>query len=131
GGVDGVLVTGADDLRALLDGVLLDVAPVHLRPGANFTRAAALLDAVWEQAGVPAASRLGGLGADPLGHLAATGRLPQGLDAALAELGELAARTARDLPGVRSVSVDVTPYVEAGAGEAQELASMLAAGAAA
>lgn len=130
GGVDGVLVTGADDLRALLDGVLLDVAPVHLRPGANFTRAAALLDAVWEQAGVPAASRLGGLGADPLGHLAATGRLPQGLDAALAELGELAARTARDLPGVRSVSVDVTPYVEAGAGEAQELASMLVTGAA-
>lgn len=130
GGVDGILVTSADDLAAVLDGVLFDVAPVHLRPGADFARAAQLLAEVWQRAGVDATQVSGGLGADPIGTLAATGELPQGLEAALVELGALAETTSRDHPGVRAVLVDTTPYVEAGAGEVQELAAMLATGAA-
>lgn len=129
-GQDGVLVTSTDDLATVLEGVLLDVAPVHLQPGAQFGRAADLLLGVIARADVEAAQVAGGLGADPLGHLAATGRLPQGLDGALAELGALAARVQRDHPELRAVRVDTTPYVEAGASETQELAAMLATGAA-
>jgi methylmalonyl-CoA mutase len=129
-GVDGVLITSTDDLATVLDGVLLDVAPVHLEPGAQFGRAADLLLGVIGRSDVDAGQVAGGLGADPIGHLAAAGRLPQGLDGALAELGALAARVQRDHPLLRTVRVDTTPYVEAGASETQELAAMLATGAA-
>jgi methylmalonyl-CoA mutase len=129
-GVDGVLIASTDDLAAVLDGVYLDLAPVHLRAGSQFSRAADLMVAVWQRRGVDAAQALGSLGADPIGSLAESGRLPQGIDAALAELGSLAARIARSHPQVRSVSVDTTPYVEAGATETEELALMLSTGAA-
>lgn len=130
GGVDGVMAPTTDDLARVLEGVLFDVAGVHLRPGADFTRASMMLTEVWNRAGVDPAAVVGGFGADPIGELAATGWLPQGIGAALIEVGELAAGTARRFPGVRAVSVDATPYVEAGAGETQELAAMLATGAA-
>ena len=128
--VDGVLITSTDDLATVLDGVLLDVAPVHLEPGAQFSRAAELLLAVWDRRGVEPGQVAGGIGADPLGVLAATGRLPQGADGALAGMGALASRLAGSHPGVRTVRVDTTAYVEAGASETQELAVMLATGAA-
>lgn len=128
-GVDGVLVTSTDDLAAVLDGVLLDLAPVHLQAGSRFSRAADLLIAVWERSGVDPASALGGIGADPIGELAATGRLSQGIDSALAEVGSLAGRLVKSHPQVRAVTVDTTPYVESGATETEELALMLSTGA--
>jgi methylmalonyl-CoA mutase len=130
GGVHGVLVRSTDDLARTLEGVLFDVAGVHLHPGADFSRAALLMTEVWKRSGVPADQLRGGLGADPIGVLAASGELPQGIDAALAELGALAAGMASQRPGVRAVRVDATPYLDAGAGEAQELAAMLSTGAA-
>lgn len=129
-GVDGVLATSTDDLATVLDGVYLDLAPVHLEPGAQFSRAAELLLSVWERQGIAPAVAIGGLGADPIGLLAATGSVPQGIDGALAEVGALAARVARSHPQVRAVRVDTAPYVDAGASETQELAAMLATGAA-
>src|SRR5690606_19867956 len=119
-----------DDLGRVLEGVLHDVAEVHLEPGADFTRAADLLVEVWERFGADPVTVGGGIGADPLGTLASECRLPQGLPEALAELGALAARLAGSHPNVRTVRVDTTPYAEAGAGETQELAAMLATGAA-
>ncbi len=127
---DGVLVTSTDDLAAVLDGVFLELAPVHLDPGSQFTRAADLMIAVWDRRGLDARSVEGGLGADPIGFLAATGRLPQGLDAALDELAALTDRVATSHPLVRPIRVDTGAYVEAGASETQELAAMLATGAA-
>lgn len=129
-GVDGVLVWSAGDLATVLDGVLLDLAPIHLEPGARFVAAAQLLATVIKERGVPTDQVRGGLGADPLGHLASTGRLPQGLEQALADLGVLATSTAQSHPGLRTVRVDTTPYADAGASEVQELAAMLATGAA-
>ena len=129
-GADCVVVTSSEDLATAFDGVMLDLAPVHLEPGGQFTRAADLFVAVLERAGVAPDAAAGGIGADPLGVLAATGRLSQGLDAALAELGALAARLSDSHPGLRTVRVDTSPYVEAGASEVQELATMLATGAA-
>ena len=129
GGVDGVMITSTGDLDAVLEGVFLDLAPVHLQAGSRFARAADLLLAVWERNGIDPSAALGGIGADPIGELAAVGRLPQGMDSALAELGSLAARLAKTYPGVTAVSVDTTPYVEAGATETQELALMLSTGA--
>jgi len=129
-GSDGVLITSVDDLAAVLDGVLLDLAPVHLRPGGEYVRAGELLMALWERQQVEPGAIRGGIGADPIGTLATTGRLAQGIDVALGELGELAVRVGERHPLVRTLSVDTTPYVESGASEVQELAVMLSTGAA-
>lgn len=120
----------ADDLSRALQGVHLDLAPVILRPGADPTSAADAMEVLWAGRGVGADAAVGGFGADPLAHLAAHGGA--GLDPArlLAELGALAARTAERLPRVRAVTVSTIPAAEAGASEAQELAVMLATGAA-
>lgn len=130
GGVDGVLIAATDDLATVVVGVFLDLAPVYLQAGSQFTRAADLLIAVWDRNNIDPAAASGGIGADPIGELATSGRLPQGIDAALAELGSLAARLTKTYPNVSAVAVDTTPYVEAGASETQELAAMLCTGAA-
>jgi methylmalonyl-CoA mutase len=106
------------------------VAPVHRPAGSACVRGADLLLAVLERRGVDPATVRAGIGADPFGTLAATGRLPQGLDAACAEVAALVDRLAVSHPQVRVVAVDTTPYVEAGADEVQELAILLATGAA-
>ena len=129
GAVDGVAVHSLDALDRLLAEVHLDLAPVSLVPGAAFERAADWLAQLWARRGVGGAEVSGGLGADPLGTLAAEGVLPQGLDGALAALGSLAHDTARATPAVRAASIDLGAYVEAGATEVQQLALMAATGA--
>lgn len=124
----GVPVASTDDLDAALAGVMLDLAPVHLRPGEDFVAMAAHLGELWERRGVAAADARGGMGADPIGTLAATGTLTAGVDAALREMGELAARTASTHPGVRSISVDSSVFADAGADEVTELALVLSTG---
>ena len=115
----------ADALRATLHGVLLDVAGVVLRPGPAFLEPAQWLMQLWLDGGVSDVDALGGFGADPLAALAVDGVLPQGADRALADLAGLASMCASRFPGVRAVTVDVTPYAEAGASGAQVLAAML------
>lgn len=121
---------GVTDLAAVLDGVLLDLAPVVLRPGFDATAAADALIALWEERGVDPNAAVGGFGADPLAALAAKGGAGREPSELLAQLGALAARTAGRFPKVRAVTVSTLPAVEAGASEAQELAVMLATGAA-
>lgn len=125
--VDGVVVGGAGDFAVLLDGVYLDLVSVVLDAGTWFAEAAELMIERWNAAGVAPDERRGNLGADPIGALAAIGRLPGGVEGALAATGELSART-QAWPHVRAVHVDTAPYVDAGASEGEELAAMLATG---
>lgn len=127
-GRSGVTVYSLADLDRLLTGVHLDMAPIALRAGAAALPAAALLAALWAKQGVGPSDVTGAFNADPLGTLAATGRLPLSVDAALAQLADLAAHTAAELPGVTAVGVDTEPYYSAGASESQDLACALATG---
>ena len=127
GAVDGVVIGGIDDVATLLDGVYLDLVSVVLEAGPHFAAAADLLIEIWDRNGVSVDERRGNLGADPLGALAAGGRLPGGLAPTLSDAAELAVSTAA-WPHVQAIHVDTAPYVDAGASEAEELAIMLAAG---
>lgn len=119
-GDDGVNVRDAADLRRVLDEVLLDLAPIALEPGASFAAAgAALLDLLAEVDDPATAS----LGADPIGALAEGGTLPQGIDAALADLADLARRAADG--GHRAVAVGTHAVHGAGATEELDLAVAL------
>ncbi|RKN37085.1 methylmalonyl-CoA mutase subunit beta [Streptomyces hoynatensis] len=114
-------------LGTALDGVLLDLAPVVLDPGASFESAARELLRLAEERGVPAAAVRGNLGADPLGLLARTGEDAE-LTPRLWAAAGLAARCHRDHPALRALVVDALPYHSAGGSTAQELGCALATG---
>ncbi len=119
-----------EDLGERLDGVLLDLAPVVLRPGWDWTSAAGALERLWAERGVEPDTALGGFGADPFASLAALGQGPRPVGEALTEAATLAERTARTFPQVRALTVSSLPAVEAGAAEVLELAVVLSTGAA-
>ncbi|MFC4585820.1 methylmalonyl-CoA mutase subunit beta [Sphaerisporangium corydalis] len=118
-----VLGDGALDPAALpgtLEGVYLDLAPVVLDAGAGTAEAAeAFLRLLGERGVVPAG---GNLGADPIGLRARTG-----VHVPLTGAVELA-RRAREIPPLRAITVDATPYHDAGGSDAEELGCSLATG---
>ena len=112
------------DLEGALDGVQLDLAPVVLDAGAGTgPAAAAFLELAGRRGVLPAAGS--NLGADPIGLQARRG---PGADADLRTATGLAVRVCGSLPGVRAVTVDATPYHDAGGSDADELAASLATG---
>jgi len=133
-GATGVLLTinaASDDVvaavRAALDGVLLDLAPVSLSVDGidgQFAAASALLGA-WDD--VPADARSGCLGLDPLGAWARSGGAFD-LSDAMGQVAEVAGIARTQAPRARAIVVDGTVWHEAGATDAQELAWTLAAG---
>ncbi len=124
---DGVPCRDGSDLARVLDGVLLDVAPIALRAGAHGAVAAGWLLDIWAAAGVTGADAAGCLGLDPLGALAADGVLPQGLDAMLTQSVALAAQVDASLPRVRTLRASGVPAADAGGSEGQEIGFVLAA----
>ncbi len=127
-GRGGVMVYSVDDLEHVLDGVFLELAPVTLLAGAQALPAAALLFALFARRELDPAKRVGFLANDPLGTLAATGTLPVDLETAIAQAADLASYCAKHAPGLRGITVDASPYHEAGASDVQDLAYGLASG---
>ncbi|AQZ64601.1 Methylmalonyl-CoA mutase [[Actinomadura] parvosata subsp. kistnae] len=118
---DGAIPVG--ELGAVLKDVYLDLAPVVLEAGERTPEAADALFAL-------AAARRPEPGA-PAGPGAGEGALRGNLGAS-AVLGtggtELALRCAAEYPGLRAVTVDATPYHDAGGSDAEELACSIAQG---
>lgn len=110
-------------LADALSEVRLDLAPVVLDPGADYLEAADALFALLADQRVPPTSVAGGIGADPIGLLARTGRAHD-----LAASAELAVRVAREYPAMRTVVADGLPFHEAGGSDAQELGAAVAVG---
>ena len=125
-GAGGVAIASLDDLDRLLTGVLPELVTISLSAGAQFVAAASLLDALWRRRGVGADAAKGAFNADPLGVLAGSGSLPVAPEVALAQMADLAAYTAKTWPLATAVSVDTSPYHDAGANESQDLAISMA-----
>ena len=120
----GVSVRSVEDLARLLDGVLLELAPISLRAGALTTIAASWLGQVFEAGNAVGVLASGSLGLDPLGTLAAQGVLPQSPTEVIAE-GVAIARESTT-PRVRTFRASSVVAADAGASEGQELAFALA-----
>lgn len=118
------------DLAAVLEGVHLEMAPIHLDAGADAAAGAAALESLWESRGLDPAGRAGGDGWDPVGVLASRGGDPAAVHDAISAMAEVAARSGADRRVVRPVTIDATPVMEAGGSEGQELAHLLSTGAA-
>ena len=121
----GGCLASPESLERTLEGVHLDLASISLAPGAAFRTTSEWLVDLWASRGLADKDISGGFGADPIATLARTGTLPQGIDRALADGVGLAVMAANRFDNLRTWSIDTTPYAEAGASEAQELAAML------
>ncbi|MBB6173961.1 methylmalonyl-CoA mutase [Nocardiopsis mwathae] len=120
----------ASGIAEALTDVHLDLAPVILEPGADYRAAADALLTAWSDRDIPDTAVTGSLGIDPIGRIARTGT-PADSASAAAETAA-AARTAAGYaarhPALRLITVDGTPYTDAGGSDAQELGATMAVG---
>jgi methylmalonyl-CoA mutase len=114
-------------LPDVLAEVYLDLCPIVLDAGEQFSEAAKVFLATAQERGVAAGSLAGCLGADPLGTMARAGAGPD-TAAALDAAAALAVRCSAGFPGVRAIVADALPFHEAGGTDAQEVGCALAAG---
>lgn len=122
-GMCGTVILDMEDLETALHGVDLEKVPLHIEAGAA---APAVAAAVNRSSITP---REGSLCFDPLALLALDGVLPM----RLTDTWDLMAGQVKwmdtEMPGLRSVGVDVSWSVNAGGNAVQELALMLASAA--
>nr|WP_108871276.1 methylmalonyl-CoA mutase small subunit [Tessaracoccus timonensis] len=108
------------DVAAVLDGVLIDLAPIYLNSKTQQLDAAKALVEVFAKGDADKVA--GNLGIDPIGAAALAGTEPD-----LSVLKE-AVELAKPFANVRPIVVDATIYNNAGAGDVHELAYAVAAG---
>jgi methylmalonyl-CoA mutase len=121
-GEHGVAVGSAADLARVLDGVLLELAPVALDAGFLGSKAADWLGAAAK--GSPTALLLFHM--DPLGAFARAGESPGPIESHLVSAATVGARLAESYPKAGLFLASGRVFHEAGGGEAGELAFMLA-----
>ncbi len=127
-GRDGIALENVRALETALRDVPLDQVPVTIEAGTSALPLAAGLMALARRQRVASAALSGGFGIDPLATLASAGGLPTSLDSALADAAEVARWATQHTPRIRALTVDTSPYHEAGADAALELALALATG---
>lgn len=115
-------------LDRVLDGVILDAAPVGLRAGHRGDEAARALMALWDERGAAPDRVMASLGADPIGEHASAGGAHGPVGDAVAAAAALAAEVSAGYPHVRAITVDAARYHDAGASDAQHLGTALATG---
>ena len=115
----------AEPLGVALNVVFLEGCAVALDARENTMDAAGSLIEIWRERGIGENQRRGAFNYDPLGVLAATGTLYYPAQRSCDIAGKFA-NDCRTMTNVTALLADGRPYHEAGAGEAQELAAMLA-----
>lgn len=116
------------DLEQLFSGIHPQMIHTGLVPSANNLAAASLLDSFWQHQNIDRQKISAAFNADPIGTLAASGSLPYTQDNWSEQVVNLARHTIDNLPNVTSLCIDTSPYHNAGASEAQELAIAIATG---
>lgn len=127
-GIGGIAIENASELDEVLTHVALDKTAVSFDAGSSSFALAAGLVAIARRRGVKLTTLSGSFGIDPLATLAAYGALPTSLEAALGEAAEAGRWASESAPNLRAFTVDTSPYHDAGAHAALELAIGLATG---
>ena len=124
----GTRIDSLDDLDRALKGVMLDLIHLRLDAGGAGRQMAQMLVSLAERPGHGLSALSLDLGMDPIGAMAATGRMAAEWDKVSRRMGEtLAELSARGFAG-RAFLADGRACHEAGASEAQELSAVLATG---
>jgi methylmalonyl-CoA mutase len=124
----GVRIDSLDDFDRAMSGVMLDLIHLRLDAGGHGRQIAALTLALAERRGHRLSDLSIDFGLDPVGAMAAMGRMSASWDAVSRRMGDTLEHMAgRGVTG-RVFLADGRVYHEAGASEAQELAAVLATG---
>ena len=122
----GVKLSSAADVEATLKGVLLDIISLRVDAGNKAAQVAGWFADVVKARGLSAGALDIDFGVDPIGQFARTGGAAENADVMGKSLGALV----KSLKGAgftgRTLLADGRVYHEAGAGEAQELAGVIA-----
>jgi methylmalonyl-CoA mutase len=124
----GVGIDSIEDLDRALSGVMLDLIHLRVDAGGHGRQMAALVLALAERRGHKLADISLDLGLDPIGAMAAQGRMSASWDAMAQRMGDTLDHLAAQGFAGRAFLADGRVYHEAGASEAQELAAVLATG---
>ncbi|MEC8512658.1 MAG: methylmalonyl-CoA mutase family protein [Planctomycetota bacterium] len=116
-----VTLADAEDVRRLLDGVLLDAIPIAFTSHADALPVAALLRACIEERGTALAAVELHLGMDPFATLVRDGALPGDMDDARSELLRLALEGREAMARTRVAVADGSTWHRVGADAALEL----------
>lgn len=127
-GLEGIAIENLAELDRLLTHVALDKVPVTLEAGATALPLAAGLVALGQRRKLKLEALTGSFGIDPLTTLATFGSLPTALETALSDAAEAARWASQNTPRCSALSIDTSPYHEAGADAAFEIALALATG---
>ncbi len=119
---DGVMAYSIDDFDQALARVPMEKVAVAIDAGSAFVPAAVLLAGLWKKRDIAPEKVAGAFNADPLAALARLGQLPVPAAASLASMAGLAKWTVAQYPNVTAVGVDTSPYHNAGATAAQDIA---------
>jgi methylmalonyl-CoA mutase len=122
-GAGGVKIAGAADMKTVLDGVLVDLAPIALDAGAAGLETAKLLTDFLRDAGPAAVTPAFNI--DPVGVMMREGVYD---DVAHREAAAFAAARRDPFPKATWLRADARPVHEAGGSEAQEIAAALSSG---
>ncbi len=130
-GVTGITLIAAPTefelFDSLLNGVHLDLAPIHLNPGSSLAQIHALV-ALCDHRCDDASLLRNRLGLDPVGRMARSGRSISELGKEIAECADAVSQISKSHPNMRSIAVDGSTWADAGASDGQELGAALSTG---
>lgn len=120
-GCGGLSVSTKKDFDEALKGIETGCVEINISTASRAAGIAALLYA--SQKGKKLS---GGIRFDPIGTLAARGKLGRSLGCAFDEMFALASYNAKNMPGFGAIGVDAMPYSSAGASAVEELGAAMA-----
>ena len=123
---NGIEIRSLDDIKRLLVGVDVGEVQLALQAGARSFEISDLLVKYCQEPDLAAKQPRFALNADPLGTLARDGGLELNLDQAFDKLKALFEQIGNNFSGSKILLADGRPYHNAGATEAQEIASVAA-----
>lgn len=124
----GLAAQSVAELDAALAGVALNMITVRLEPAPGGRANAALVAALYAHRGHDPAECMIEFGMDPIGSMAASGAMSAPWSSVAKRLGDAVRSLSSQGFKGPFLTCDVRPYHEAGASEAQELATALATG---
>lgn len=127
-GRTGVSIATVHDVQTVFDEIDLETLPIQAHTGAAALPFIALLCAYHQQQGGSLQKLHGCIGMDPLGMLSREGTLPYPLSTAYDVLATATGWAQQQVPHLKTILIEGTPYHEGGGSAVQELAFVLATG---
>lgn len=126
-GKGGVSLTTLEDVEKVLSGLHLDKYPLYVYAGESSLPIMALIIAAVKKNGGDVSKLKGFIGANPIGELAANGKLNQSLDKLYDEAATVAKWAVKNAPELKTFMVKSDVFSNGGANDIQELAYTLSA----